>query len=119
MSELQLELDLIGPQLVLVRQFKLSIKPWKPRRVETLMYGVVHSRGSRITTLDSRIVDGGFEINTFPANKHGFDLAMKMLESRECSSAWMGRLERRLDDPKDLQAWVESQLQLKAFKRIK
>ena len=119
LPERQLTLDLVGPQIVMYRRYGNHMVPFKTKRVETKMYGVVHSRGSWLTTMSQRWRIGGFEINLFRANKHGFDAALKLLDAKPVVECYMGKIETHIPDPVELEIWVFLQLELKAFKRIK
>jgi hypothetical protein len=135
LSERQLTLDLVGPQIVMYRRYGNHLVPYKATKFveykENLVYDLKGKRvrgenvpntnnaRSRLGSLMARWRHGGFEINLFPANKHGFDAALKLLTTREILEAHMGKLDTHIPDPYDLEMWVFLQLELKAFKRIK
>jgi hypothetical protein len=123
-NALQLSFDLVGPQLVLYRRYKSHLEPFKLKRVETKMMGIIHTRGSRLSTLNQRWRQGGFEINLFPAHRDGFDKALKLLDPnsknfKPISEAHIVKLDKHIDDPDELELWVMMQLELGATKRIK
>lgn len=135
-EERQLALDLVGPQICMYRRYPATVAPY---RLNSKQYveqkrgyaGIYWTTGttiiktntknpmSKFHSWDSRYRAGGHEINLFPANKPGFDAAMKLLTEREVAEAYIGRLEYSIPDPLELRKWVFSQLELKAFKRIK
>jgi hypothetical protein len=136
LNERQLTLDLVGPQICMYRRYANHLAPYSTHKnVTSEKLGFIRGRltvyrerervvdtskrASRMGSLLSRWRAGGFEINLFPAHKHGFETALKLLETRPVVEAYMGKLEAHIPDPYDLEMWVFAQLELKAFKRIK
>ena len=106
------------PKLVLIRLYPSTVTPFVVKRKVTSMWGVTHTRGSKITTFEARYKDGGMEINLFSNDRFGLDGALALISDKP-AEAHLVVLTTKLSSPEELETWVLMQLSLKATKRLK
>lgn len=106
------------PCLILMREYKDDMKPFVVKRKLTTMWGVQHTRGSRLTTAAARFRHGGLEISIYSADPTGFDAALAELKESDPCKAHMAKLTEYISQHAMLVEWMKHQVSEKRAQRL-